>query len=157
VRKRSAYRPKPIMTNPLAYLTPAAASDAQALMLVFYTALESLAAGQNPGVDEWRSLADACNTLETLVSIGTLQHDEIMPMIRRAADAMTLASRCYHDGKAMRIDGAGLEALRDVVDAYRQCIETLTAREMFLAQIETGRRVARLQARPLQNSVVIAL
>jgi hypothetical protein len=54
----------------------------------------------------------------------------------------------------MRLDSAGLEALRDVVDIYGQCLSQLTEREMALAQQVTQRRVNEIYQRKESAEVV---
>ena len=67
------------------------------------------------------------------------------------------AANRFKAGKGMRLDALGLQALRDVVEVYRQCLVTLTEREMAQAQQETQRRVHALPRSPKPTHEVIAL
>lgn len=142
MRKRSKYRPRAVLTDPLLLLRPAPKADADAVMLRFLTALETVAGGSHPGEAEWRDLADAINTVETLaLTMHRLVPQEVMPTVNAAIAAMVGAANRYRAGGGMRVDGPGLVALRDVVGIYGQCLEELTGREMAMARAETIRRM----------------
>ena len=139
-KPRKAYRPRSLI-NPLTLLRPASPADRQAIEARFYSALESMVAGRQPGLDEWRDLSDAVNTVETLAgSTGHLNPSEVMPVVQDAITGMVLASRRYKAGQGMRLDAAGIAALREVVGIYVQCMERLTEAEMRGAQQATARR-----------------
>lgn len=158
MRKRSAYRAKPVITNPLAAMQPAPLAERERLMARFRSSLHTIAAGSHPGEAEWRDLSDAINTVETLTLIQRkLLIDEVMPAVRIATDAMVAAALRFKAGQGMRLDGAGLEALRDVLAIYEQCLEGLTEREMAQAQAETQRRVNALLHARKPSAEVIAL
>jgi ABC-type phosphate transport system auxiliary subunit len=155
---RKKYRPRPVMTDPLSLLRPASPAQRNAVILRFLTALESMAKGDHPGEAEWRDLSDAINTVETLaVTLNKLQRSEVMPIVNAAIEGMVLASRRFKSGHGMRLDAAGLEALRTVVDIYRQCCEGLTEREMCMAQAITQRRVNELLNAKKPSREVVAV
>jgi hypothetical protein len=158
MRKRSKYRPRAVITNPLTLLQPGTAADKARVMLNFLTALDAMANGRHPGVDEWRSLSDAINTVETLaLGMGKLVPSEVMPDINAAIEGMVHASRRFKAGQGARLDGPGLQALRRVVDIYGQCLDGFTAREMAMAQAETQRRVDALQRAKGNSPEIIEL
>lgn len=158
MRKRSTYRPKPVLVNPLAAMAPAPQAERERLMARFRSALESIARGAHPGEGDWRDLSDAINTVETLaLHLHKLVPAEVMPTINAAVAAMVGAARRFQTGHGMRVDGPGLEALRDVLGFYEQCLEGLTEREMALAQAETQRRVNALLHARKPSADVIAL
>lgn len=159
MRKRSRYRPRMVLTDPLSLLRPASKEQRDSVMLKFLTALHELSNGQDPGVEEWRSLSDCVNSVETLATrLEKLDAAEVMPIVNAAIAGMVAASNRFKAGKGMRLDAAGLDALRDVVDIYGQCLESLTEREMALAQQETQRRVNEiLSGNHSQNHVVVSL
>jgi hypothetical protein len=142
--KRKAYRPRPIVTDPLTFMRPADPARRTRLLAKFWSALESMSRGQHPGEDDWRLLSDAVNTMETMVIKGKLVAAEVMPILNAAIAAMVGAANRYRAGQGMRLDGAGLQALRDVVDVYRQCLEGHTERDMARMQAETERRMRAL-------------
>ena len=158
MRKRSPYRPKPVITNPLALMRPASKAQRDCVMGQFLSSLDTMARGSHPGEEEWRSLSDACNTIETLaLHLGKLDAAEVMPTVNAAIAGMVGAANRFRAGQGMRLDGAGLEALRDVLAIYAQCLEGLTEHEMSQAQAETQRRVNALLHARKPNAQVIAL
>lgn len=164
MRKRSKYRPRMVLTDPLSLLRPASKEQRNAVMLKFLTALHELSNGRDPGPEEWRSLSDAINTLETMATPPEgsdlkplLSAREVMPIVNAAIAGMVSASNRFKAGKGMRLDYAGLEALRDVVAIYGQCLESLTEREMSLAQSETQRRVNEIYRGKQEHHLVVSL
>ena len=124
----------------------------------FLSSLDTMARGSHPGEEEWRSLSDACNTVETLaLHLHKLDPAEVMPTVNAAIAAMVSAAKRFKAGQGMRLDAEGLEALRDVIDIYDQCLAGLTEREMSQAQAETQRRVNALLHARKPNAQVIAL
>ncbi len=158
MRKQKAYRPRTLMTDPLSLLRPAQPAQRDAVMLRFLSAIDAMACGSHPGNDEWRDLSDAINTVETLaLTQRKIPADEAMPIVNAAIAAMVGAANRFKAGKGMRLDALGLQALREVVEVYRQCLVTLTEREMAQAQQETQRRVHALLRSPKPTHEVIAL
>lgn len=157
-RKRCNRRQRPVMTNPFALMRPASQEARDRVLMRFLSALDSMARGEHPGEAEWRDLSDAINTVETLsLHMGKLVPQEVMPVVNAAIAAMVGAANRFKSGQGMRVDGAGLRALRDVIDIYRQCLEGLTEREMAMAQAETQRRVNALLRAKEQNREVVEL
>lgn len=158
MRKRSNYRPKPVLLNPLAAMQPAPKEQRDRVMGQFLSSLDTMARGSHPGEEEWRSLSDAINTVETLaLHLHKLQPVEVMPTVNAAIAAMVGAAKRFQAGQGMRVDGPGLEALRDVLAIYEQCLQGLTEREMSQAQAETQRRVNALLRSKKPSAEVIAL
>lgn len=158
MRKRSRYRPKAVIVDPLTLLRPASPDAKAKVMLRFLTALDHIARGEHPGEDDWRDLSDAINTVETLaLHLGKLDPSEVMPVVNAAIAGMVGAANRYRAGQGMRLDAAGLEALRDVIDIYGQCLDSLTEHEMAMAQAETQRRVHALLRAKQQRAEVISL
>ena len=133
--------PRLVISDPLSLLRPASPERSRGVMLAFLTALDEIARGKHPGEEEWRSLADCINTLETMVMMQMIGGELMMPTVNAAIEAMATAAKRYRAGQGMRLDGAGLDALRKVVDIYGQCLELLTERQMALAQQRTQERM----------------
>lgn len=140
MRKHCHRRPRELV-NPLTRMQVAPKAKRDRVMLNFHTALEAIAAGQHPGEEEWRSLSDAINTLETMVLMGKLLDHEVMPLVDQAIAGMVGAAKRYRAGQGMRLDGPGLLALRQVIDVYDQCLQGFTEAEMAKAQQETQNRL----------------
>lgn len=116
--------------NPLARLMPIRKEVREQLMLRAYSALEAITAGRHPGESEWRDLADVVNVVETLtVDLKrlpplTLAHTET------ASQSLRDAARRFKDTNTVRLDAAGITALRSVLEIYDQCLGTFTERAM---------------------------
>jgi hypothetical protein len=159
-KPKKKYRPRDVLVNPLTLLQSASKDEQRRLLGRFYSALETITRGDHPGVDEWRDLSDALNCVETLaLHMGKLVPAEVMPTVNAAIEGMVNASKRYKAGQGMRLDAAGLAAVRLVLDIYAQCIEGLTAHEMWRAQTLTARRVAQIQAagRPDRGDTLVEL
>jgi hypothetical protein len=140
-RPRKAYRPRPIV-NPLAFIQPASARERFAVLDRFAAALEEMARGSAPTVEAWRDLSDALNTVETMVvSTGHLDAAEVMPTVLACIKSMAEAGTRHRAGGSLRLDGAGLQALREVIGIYAQCMERLTGAEVYRAQVLTQQRM----------------
>lgn len=157
-RKKKAYRPRAVLTDPLALLRPAQPAQRLAVMTRFYTALDMLAHAADPGREEWRDLSDAINTVETLaLHMGRLDPAATMPTVNSAITAMVAASVRFNAGLRMGFSGAGLTALRRVVEVYDECASRLTEHEMATAQAITQRRVHAILAGKARTHDVVAL
>lgn len=157
MRKRCRRRPVAIMLDPLNMLQPAPQAARQAVMARFQSALLQMTAGEPPGPHEWRDLADAINTVETLTQLGHLQADEVMPTVQAAIAGMVAASKRYRSGARMGFDGPGLQAVRECVAIYGDCLEGLTGREMAQARAVTEQRIQQLQHRQHEGDLVVEL
>lgn len=156
-RKRSAYRPRPVISDPLSLLRPASKQARAGVMLRFLSALALIERGSHPGEAEWRDLSDAINTLETLCAQHLLQAPLVMPVVSAAIAGMVAAAARFKAGKGMRLDSPGLQSLREIVDLYGQCLELFTERQMAAAQAETQRRVHALIRSRTPSTQVISL
>lgn len=158
MRKRKAYRPRAVIADPLSLLRPADPARKTRLLAKFWSALESMARGQHPGEEDWRLLSDAINTVETMaVHMRKLVPAEVMPAVNAAIAAMVGAANRFKAGQGMRLDGPGLESLREVVDIYEQCLDGFTEHEMAQAQAETQRRMNALLRSPVHSKEVVTL
>lgn len=156
-RKRSAYRPRAVLSDPLSLMRPASKRQRDQLMARYLAAVEMIARDKHPGPGEWRDLSDAINTVETLATLRKLDPAEVMPAVNAAIAAMVGAADRYTAGKAMRFDAAGLEAVREVLSIYGQCLDGYTEREMAMARAETERRVRECQRMNKPGHTVVQL
>lgn len=158
MRKRSRYRPREILTDPLTLMRPATKEQKDAVLGCFLSALETMVRGESPSEDDWRALSDAINTVEVLaLRMEKLVPQEVMPVINRAIAAMVGAANRFKAGHRMGLDGEGIQALRDVIDIYRQCLDGLTSREMSVAQQLTQQRVTQLLRSKKTSTEVVAV
>lgn len=124
----------------------------------FYTALELIARGQHPGEAEWRDLADVVNHVETLMLAGHLLREEVEPMVAAGTAAMAAAARRWQAGHGVRLDAAGLQAMRELLAAYEACAAELAPEVMEAARRLTADRIRAYHAgRPPAGVEVIAV
>lgn len=140
MRKRSKYRPKPII-SPLDYLQPTGPAQLMAHMLPIYTALECIASGKEPGTEEWRHLSDCVNITEQLCKMGHLPADT-QAIANDAIAALVRASVRYKNARGMRLDSDGIRALRTCVGVYDQATTLLPQAAVYKAQCAVIRRTA---------------
>lgn len=132
-RKRRR-RPIEVNGDPLSRLMPTPCAEVDVVLGRFDSALRMIEAGQHPGENEWRDLADAINTVEALtLRMGLLDVDATMPEVRAATDAMVAAARRWRETGRMGFDGPGLLAVRAVLDTYEVCARGFTKHAMVTA------------------------
>jgi ABC-type transporter Mla MlaB component len=124
-------------------------------MAAFYTALDMIARHQHPGEAEWRDLADVVNHIETLMMAGHLLREEAAPLVAAGTAGMAAAARRWRDGQGVRLDAAGLTAMRELLAVYEACTAELPADVMEAARRTTADRVrAHRQGRPAGVEVI---
>lgn len=139
-RKGKPHRPfNPVHTT--MFIQPAPKEQAETLLARFRSAAQMLATSANPGAEEWRDIADAVNTIETLaLEMGKLIPAEVMPTVNAAIDALAEAAKRWHLGHRMGLSGPGLQAVRECIQIYADCLEGLTGMEMAKARLLTNER-----------------
>lgn len=137
--------------------------------------LEAMEKAPEPITDDWRVVSDAVNIVETLVTSGSffetvidsetgearqvpipgLWHDcngepveitDASGLLQDAVMAMALAGKRHKAGGNIRLDGAGIQAVRGVLADYGDLLEALPARTMIKAHRETERRIHEILA-----------
>jgi len=155
MRKRSKYKPKPVITNPLVLLQPAKREQQQKLLMRALSALESITQCREPSVEDWRDLSDIVNVVEVAADRGNLKHEEVMPSVNAAIEAMCEAHDRFNAGKPMRMSGAGINALRALIQVYAELLNGLTGFEMELLLSQTRALVRRLQTKGHGKVIVL--
>ena len=126
--------------------------------------LAALETAPAPNTDDWRVCSDAVNMLETLVTRGPwLACDGTMVdiadtsgLLQDAIAALAMAGRRGLQGKTLRLDGAGIIAVRAVLEDYAMVLETLPARSMVRCHRLTEQRIADILAgRKLPHDVEV--
>jgi hypothetical protein len=116
--------------------------------------LESMEKAPQPTIDDWRVVSDAVNIMETLVKNGPWQDCDGDPvditdaggLLQDAVTALAMAGKRHKDGGNIRLDGAGIQAVRGVLADYSDLLEMLPARTMIKAHLETERRIHEILA-----------
>lgn len=136
-----------VLRNPLARLQPLPRPVRDRLVLRAYTALETMTQSKLGGdVEAWRDLADVVNVTETMATKCQMLSSNALTYTQASNDAMKAAQARFKEGKALRLDGAGIEALRAVIAIYEQCLRYLTETQVEEAFVTTQNEVQRLIA-----------
>ena len=101
--------------------------------------LAALETSEQPSVDDWRVCSDAVNLMETLVDMGHVQDPD--GLVADCAKALADAGQRFQRGQGLRLDGAGIRALRGVLEDYAAVLEQLPHRTMVACHRRTERRI----------------
>lgn len=117
---------------------PAAIRDSQLTRM--WTALASLEREPQPTANDWRLCSDAVNLMESLVDMGVCE--DVSGLLRDAVAALASAGARHVDhGQPIRLSGAGMQAVRAVLEDYASAIEQIPHRTAVEAHRRTERRV----------------
>jgi hypothetical protein len=137
--------------------------------------LEAMEKAPTPTTEDWRVVSDAVNLMETLVNNGSffetkedsetgetrqvpipghwhgcdgepVEITDASGLLADAVTAMAMAGKRHRAGGNIRLDGAGIQAVRAVLEDYRDLLEVLPARTMIKAHRETERRIHEILA-----------
>lgn len=109
-----------------------------------YAGLRAIELDKEPTTDDWRVCSDAVNLMETLVGHGHVADGSGLPM--DAVTALALAGRRHVAGGAIRLDSAGILAVRAVLEDYAAALQELPHRTMVACHRATERRIAEIHA-----------
>jgi uncharacterized protein YyaL (SSP411 family) len=110
--------------------------------------LRALEIDTSPSTEDWRVCSDAVNLLETLVEMGEVE--DASGLLMDAITAMAMAGRRAMRGERLGLSGAGIQAVRAVLEDYAVCLGALSERTMVrchrlteirLQDILAGRRL----------------
>ena len=119
-----------------------------------YAGLRAIEQDQEPSTEDWRLCSDAVNLMETLVSMG--QVEDSSGLLPDAITALALSGRRHIKGAAIRLDAAGIQAVRAILEDYAAVLEQLPARTMVSCHRHTERRLREILAgKKLPNDVEI--
>lgn len=116
--------------------------------------LASIERDAEPTKADWKLCSDAVNMVEALVELGVC--DDSSGLLDDAAVALGAAGQRSLDGKPIRLDGPGIQAVRAVLQDYAELIAVLPARVMIRAHRRAERRTIEiLMGKSKQNDVRI--
>jgi len=105
-----------------------------------YQGLHSIETAAAPTVDDWRVCSDAVNLMETLVTSGVVE--DTSGLLADAVFALAVAGRRHvREGAAIRLDGAGIQAVRAVLEDCRDLLAVLPHRTMVACHRATEKRL----------------
>jgi uncharacterized protein YyaL (SSP411 family) len=105
-----------------------------------YEGLASMEKCANPTTDDWRVVSDSINLMETLIETMQVCEDN-SELLMDAITAMAMAGRRNLAGNAIRLDGAGIQAVRAILEDYAALLDVLPARTMIRCHRLTEKRL----------------
>lgn len=96
----------------------------------------------NPVVEQWRTLADAANIAETMLTLGLF--DDPDALFSDAVAAVVVLGRAHGQGEPMRLNAAQLMHLTEFAEAYEQLLALASERNYIHAHRATERRLREL-------------
>jgi hypothetical protein len=108
-----------------------------------YEGLAAMEKGESPTTDDWRVVSDAVNLMETLV-VEMKVCEDASSLLMDAITALAMAGKRNLAGAAIRLDGAGIQAVRAVLEDYAGLLDVLPARTMIRCHRLTEKRLHEL-------------
>lgn len=144
MRKRKIIRAQKvytIMDEMMASPTePLVAEKRQYQLLRMYGGLRSLETAPQPSTEDWRVVSDAVNLMETLI-LEMKVCEDTSGLLMDAITAMAKAGQRNLAGGAIRLDGAGMQAVRAVLRDYSEVLDAVSARTMVRCHRLTEKRI----------------
>lgn len=119
---------------------PLATEKRQHQLLRMYQGLASLETSPEPSTEDWRLCSDAVNLMETLV-LEMKVCEDTTGLLMDAITALAKAGQRHMAGGPIRLDGAGIQAVRAVLSDYADVLEVLPARTMVRCHRLTEKRI----------------
>ena len=109
-----------------------------------WSGLAGLETSAEPTRDDWSVCSDAVNLMETLIE----QEHIVDPnnMLFDAMKALAEAGQRSFAGHAIRLDGAGIQAIRGLLEDYAEVLEVLPHRTMIHCHRLTEKRLHKIMA-----------
>jgi len=98
------------------------------LRMMEYSALEAMTKGQGT-IHDWRTLVDVLNLSETMARNG-IGKDEVMPVCKKAQEALHQAAERYQKTMSMGLSGVGIQAVRELIE-YADLQQSSISRSEF--------------------------
>jgi DNA-binding transcriptional regulator PaaX len=108
-----------------------------------YEGLAAMEKAPTPTTDDWRVVSDAVNLMETLI-VDMQVCEDTSGLLMDAITAMAMAGKRNMAGGAIRLDGAGIQAVRAVLEDYAALLDMLPARTMIRCHRLTEKRIHEL-------------
>jgi len=108
-----------------------------------YEGLAAMEKAPSPTTDDWRVVSDAVNLMETLIETMQVCEDS-SGLLMDAITAMAMAGKRNTAGGAIRLDGAGIQAVRAILEDYAALLDVLPARVMIRCHRLTEKRLHEL-------------
>ncbi len=106
-----------------------------------YQGLHALETAAEPSTEDWRVVSDAVNMLETLV-VEMQVCEDASGLLQDAIRGLAVAGQRHkREGKPIRLDGPGIQAVRTVLASYAELLDVLPARTMIRCHRLTEKRI----------------
>lgn len=115
-----------------------------------WAGLAAIETGSAPTADDWRVCSDCVNFLETMVRVLRVAQDSSGLLDDAVAALAEAAQRTQRTGQAIRLSGAGMQAVRAVLEDYAAILEALPERQALQAIRLTERRIQAIQRGQMQ-------
>jgi hypothetical protein len=109
-------------------------------LTMMYQGLHAMEIAPAPTTDDWRVVSDAINLMETLVVEMKVCEDS-SGLLMDAITALALAGKRNRAGGTIRMDGAGIQAVRSILSDYAELLNVLPARTMYRCHRLTEKRL----------------
>ncbi len=104
----------------------------------------------NPSKDDWRVCSDAVNLLDTLIDDG--HAEDTQGLLPDAVEALATAAQRHRPGQVpIRLDAAGIQLVRAVLEDYAQLLGVISHRTMLETQNKTDLRIWEIQQGRMQD------
>lgn len=111
--------------------------------------LRAMETEPEPTTDDWRVCSDAVNLMETLVLDMRICVDA-SGLLMDAVTALAMAGKRHRAGGQIRMDGAGIQAVRAVLEDYAQLLLVLPHRTVVRCHRLTERRIHAIHCGKIQ-------
>lgn len=118
---------------------PISTEKQQWQLLRMYEGLRALEQAENPSFHDWIACSDAVNMMETLIEQGVCQ--DASGLLEDATKALAAAGERYKTHQVLRLTGAGIAAIRAVLEDYAGVLKAVPARTMLQCHRITEFRV----------------
>ena len=120
-----------------------------------WSGLAGLETSAEPTRDDWSVCSDAVNLMETLILTNKVEDGGNLLM--DAITALAQAGQRSFAGKPIRLDGAGIQAVRAILEDYSMVLESLPARTMIHCHRLTEQRLQGiLKGRKQAHDVIVS-
>jgi uncharacterized protein YyaL (SSP411 family) len=109
-----------------------------------YQGLHAIETDKKPTIDDWSVVADAINLMEVMIRDLKICTDG-SGLLEDATQAMKAATVRWQDAGMLRLDGAGIKAVRAVLEDYADILAVVPHRTMINVHRATEKRLIEIR------------
>lgn len=121
-------------------------------LTAMWQGLAALETEAEPTKQDWRLCSDAVNMMETFTTTpawrdctgAAVEITDRDGLLMDAITALAMAGKRHRNGKPLRLDAAGIFAVRAILEDYAALLDVLPAREVVRCHRLTERRLAEI-------------